>query len=230
MSRNIVNGIIFDLDGTLIRSSIDFIGMKRKMIATLENHGVPSGLLSPNETTVAAMEKAERVWREKGMSTTERERILAEIEEIMNKIELEAMPTVKEVKGAVKAISLLRERGYRLAVLTRGHKAYAVKALEKTGMLRYFDLVLGREDTPRPKPYAEALQHTAELMGISLDDILLVGDHPIDSTCAENACVSFIAVLTGPTKEIAWIKLGQDTILNSVKDLPAYLAEAQSSP
>ena len=230
MSRNSTQGIIFDLDGTLIRSSIDFIGMKRKMIVILENHGVPSGLLSPYETTVALMEKAEKMWREKGTSSTERERILAEIEEIMNKIELEAMPTVKEVKGAAKAIGMLREMGYRLAVLTRGHKAYAVKALEKTGMLGYFDLVLGRKDTPRPKPYAEALQHTAELMGIGLDDILLVGDNPIDSICAENACVRFIAVLTGPTKESAWVKHGQDTILNSVKDLPAHLVEAQSSP
>jgi len=230
MSRNSTQGIIFDLDGTLIRSSIDFIGMKRKMIAILENHGVPSGLLSPYETTVALIEKAEKMWREKGTSSAERERILAEIEEIMNKIELEAMPTVKEVKGAAKAIDMLREMGYRLAVLTRGHKAYALKALEKTGMLGYFDLVLGRKDTPRPKPYAEALQHTAELMGIGLDDILLVGDHPIDSICAENACVRFIAVLTGPTKESVWVKHGQDTILNSVKDLPALLVEAQSSP
>ena len=142
----------------------------------------------------------------------------------MNRTELEAIPTAEEVEGAAEAVRRLREMGYRLAVLTRGHNAYAVEALGKTGMLGYFDLVLGREETPRPKPYAEALQHTAELMELGLDEILFVGDHPIDSTCAENACVRFIAVLTGPTKEEAWAEHGQKTTLGSVRDLPEYLA------
>lgn len=223
MSQDRVKGIIFDLDGTLIRSSIDFPGMKRSMIAILEDHGIPRGLLSPKETTVATMEKAERIWEEQGTPAAERNQILAEIEEVMNRIELEAIPTVEEVEGAAEAVRRLREMGYRLAVLTRGHNAYAVEALGKTGMLGYFDLVLGREETPRPKPYAEALQHTAELMKLGLDEILFVGDHPIDSTCAENACVRFIAVLTGPMKE-AWAEHSQKTTLGSVRDLPEYLA------
>ena len=66
MSRDRVKGIIFDLDGTLIRSSIDFPGMKRSMIAILEDHGIPRGLLSPKETTVATMEKAERSGKSRG--------------------------------------------------------------------------------------------------------------------------------------------------------------------
>lgn len=224
MSRDRMKGIIFDLDGTLIRSSIDFPGMKRSMIAILEDHGIPRGLLSPKETTVATMEKAERIWEEQGTPAAQRHQILAEIEEVMNRTELEAIPTAEEVEGAAEAVRRLREMGYRLAVLTRGHNAYAVEALGKTGMLGYFDLVLGREETPRPKPYAEALQHTAELMELGLDEILFVGDHPIDSTCAENACVRFIAVLTGPMKEEAWAEHGQKTTLGSVRDLPEYLA------
>ena len=225
MSRGKIKGIIFDLDGTLILSSIDFPGMKRRMIAILEDHGTPPGILSPKETTVVTMEKAERIWDEHGTPETERRWIREAIEEVMNETELEAIPSLKAVPGAAEAVRELKDMGYRLAVLTRGHNTYAVEALRKTGMLRYFDLVLGRGETPRPKPYAEALEHTAELLGLSLDEVVFVGDHPIDSTCARNAGVRFIAVLSGPIKEKAWAEYGQKTILKSVRDLPNYLAE-----
>lgn len=223
MNRDKVKGIIFDLDGTLIRSSIDFPGMKRRMIAILEDSRIPRWILSPEETTVTTMEKAERIWKEQEASEEERSRARAEIEKVMNRTELEAISTVEEVEGAAAAVRRLREMGYRLAVLTRGHQAYAVEALGKTGMLEYFDLVLGRGETPRPKPDADALRHAASLMGLRLDEILFVGDHLIDAICAENAHVRFVAVLTGFTNEQAWVEYGQKKILSSVRDLPEYL-------
>ncbi|MCW3991967.1 MAG: HAD family hydrolase [Candidatus Bathyarchaeota archaeon] len=225
MSREKIKGIIFDLDGTLIRSSIDFPGMKRRMIAVLEDHGIPRGLLSPTETTVAILAEAERIWEELEIPHAEREQAQSEVEEAMNQTELEAIPTVEEVEGAAEAIRCLREMGYRLAVLTRGHQAYAVEALSKAGMIGYFELILGRGETTRPKPHAEALRNTADLMGLGMDEVLFVGDHTIDATCAENACISFIAVLSGLIKEEGWAEHGQKTILGSVRDLTGYLAE-----
>jgi len=225
MNQSKIRGVVFDLDGTLIRSTIDFPEMKRRMIAILEGGEIPRGHLSPTDTTVVTMEKAERIWVEKGVPETERVQVRAEINEVINRTELEAVPTVEEVEGAGEAVRRLKEEGYRLAVLTRGHHAYAMEALRKTGMLGFFDLILGRNETPRPKPYAEALKHTAGLMGLSLDEIVFVGDHPIDATCAKNASARFIGVLTGWTKAEVWKDHGEKTILNSVGDLPDYLAK-----
>ena len=224
MTKSKIRGVVFDLDGTLIRSTIDFPKMKRRMIAILEGGEIPRGRLSPTDTTVVTMEKAERIWEEKGVPEAERTRVRAEINEVMNRTELEAVSTVEEVEGVGEAVRRLKEEGYRLAVLTRGHNAYAMESLRKTGMLGFFDLILGRNETPRPKPYAEALKHTAGLMGLSLDEIVFVGDHPIDATCAKNASVRFIGVLTGWAKEDAWRDHGEKTILDSVRDLPDHLA------
>jgi len=225
MTKSKIRGVVFDLDGTLIRSTIDFPKMKRRMIAILEGGEIPRGRLSPTDTTVVTMEKAERIWEEKGVPEAERTRVRAEINEVMNRTELEAVSTVEEVEGVGEAVRRLKEEGYKLAVLTRGHNAYAMESLRKTGMLGFFDLILGRNETPRPKPYAEALKHTAGLMGLGLDEIVFVGDHPIDATCAKNASVRFIGVLTGWTKVEVWEDHGEKTILNSVGDLPDYLAK-----
>jgi len=225
-----IRGIVFDLDGTLIRSSIDFPGMKRRMIAILEGHGIPPGILSPTETTVTILEKAEMTWDERGTPRAERERAQTEAQEAMNRTELEAIPAIEAVEGAVDAVRRLKDMGYRLAVLTRGHRAYAVEALRKTGMLGFFDLILGREETPRPKPHAEALRHTVELLGLNMDEIVLVGDHTIDAACAENARAPFIAVLTGLMDEEDWVRYGQGTILGSVRELAKHLAERRAQP
>lgn len=194
MVPNKMKGIVFDLDGTLIHSSIDFPKMKCRMIEILEANGVPNGVLTPNDTTVVILAKAEKIWEEQGKPEDEKETVRRALDETMDQGELEAVPGVKEVEGATAALRKLKEMGYKLAILTRSHNVYAVEALTKIGAVGYFDLILGRGETPKPKPYAEALQHSADLMALSLDEVIFVGDHHIDSTCALNAGCHFIGL------------------------------------
>lgn len=217
-----VKGIVFDLDGTLISSKIDFLGMKRKIISLLESKGVPEGHLSPNETTVEILRKAEGLWGER--PEEEMREILREVEEIMDETEIDALPTVVEVEGTSKALKRLREMGLKLAVLTRGHRTYALKALEKTGMINYFDIILARGETPKPKPNPEALIHASAMMGLKPEEVLLVGDHRIDMECAERAGCRFIGVRTGPLGEASWGQNRPCILLDSLKQLTEYLS------
>jgi phosphoglycolate phosphatase len=219
-----IKGIIFDLDGTLIHSRIDFPKMKRRMIEILEASGVPRGALSLNDTTVVTLAKAEKIWDKQGKPEDKRKSVRERLDETMNNGELEAIRGVKEVDNATATIQELKERGYRLAILTRGHHVYAVEALRKIEAEGYFDLILGRGETPKPKPYAEALQHAAEIMGLSLDEIVFVGDHHLDSTCALNAGCHFVGVRSGPRGEDSWGKVRPEVILDSVADLLEYLS------
>jgi len=218
-------GIVFDLDGTLVNSEVDFVKMKKNMIAVLEEHGAPVGVLTPKMTTVVILEYAENNWAERGIPELERGRLRDEMTRLMDQVELEAVNTLTAIKGAKNAIHRLRKMGYRLAILTRSHHEYAVKALEKIGMRGDFELILGRDETPQPKPYAEAMIHTAKLMKLRLDEIFLVGDHHIDATCALNAKCHFIGVATGLNPDKAWEVNKPELILQSVADLPDYLAE-----
>lgn len=216
-------GIVFDLDGTLIHSKVDFIKMKKKMIAFLVENGVPEGILSPLMTTVEIIRITETHWEEKGVNNHERTELRGKIEATMNKVELEALETVLEVPGARKAIEKLYMEGYKLAVLTRGHHEYAEKALEKTGMLSYFEIIFGRGETPKPKPYPEAILYTAQTLGLERSEILFIGDHHLDLTCAMNAKVPFLGVQTGHRGEESWEDRKPTTLLESVKDVPAFL-------
>jgi len=218
-----VKGVVFDLDGTLIRSSVDFKAMKRRMIEILARYGVPRELLGTDKTTVENLRRAERIWDEMGVDQEVRRKALREVEEVMNEAELEALPTVEAIEGVREALEKLRGKGLKLAVLTRGHQTYAVEALRRAGLLELIDVILTRDTVRKPKPDPEALLEAAERLGLGIDEIIFVGDHPMDSACAEGASVRFIAVLTGWMGEDEWRAVGVSEVVESVSTLPEYL-------
>ena len=220
-------GIIFDLDSTLVDSHVNFPKMKTRIIRLLEEHGHPSGALSPtDQTTVVIMEHAEREWRRQKKSERDRRALREKITEYMNQGEMEAVETLTEIPGASQAIQRLKERGYKLAIHTRGHHEYAVEALKKTSMHSHFAVILARGETPQPKPYREAIEHTAELMGLNVEEVVMVGDHQIDYDSAKNSGCPFIGVATGHRGLKSWEdETPPPVLLDSVADLPRYLEE-----
>jgi len=223
MASSKFKGIVFDLDGTLIYSTIDFRKMKRNMIKVLEENDVPSGVLTTTMITVDILEKAEHYWDLAQRPEEKRAELRAVMEELMNQGELEAIPLVDEIEGASQALHELREQGYMLAILTRSHYEYAVEALKKIGAYDCFDVVLGRGQTPRPKPYPEALNHTAKLMGLDMDELLFVGDMYLDFESAINSGCAFIGVNTSGRGRSSWREEVPDVLLKNVAELPNYM-------
>jgi phosphoglycolate phosphatase-like HAD superfamily hydrolase len=223
-----LKGIIFDLDSTLIQAEIDFVDMKTHMIALLEKYGHPPGTLSStDQTTVQIMESANQEWENQNKPKTECDQIVKQIEEIMNQGELKAIPNLREIEGTAPAIKKLKEMGLKLAILTRSHNAYAVQSLKKLGIYDEFDVILGRHETPEPKPYKGAIDHTVKLMRLTVDDVVMIGDHQIDRDSAINSGCMFIGVGTGRRGMRSWKdEKPPEHFIASVAELPDYL-EAQ---
>ena len=126
-----LKGIIFDLDSTLIQAKIDFIEMKKHMIKILEKNGHPKDTLSPtDQTTVMIMECAKEEWGRNSKPLDECMRIEAELEEIMNKGELDAVENLTEIEGAKETIAKLKNKynfsfsGLKTSVLRYIQKNY----------------------------------------------------------------------------------------------------------
>ena len=224
-----IKAIVFDLDSTLIETSVDFPKMKRNMIKELEKNGHPKDNLSPTEqTTVQILEEAEKYWDKIDKPEEEREKIHEKMDFFMNQGEIESIKNLEEIPGAAEAIKEIKEMGYKLAILTRGHHEYAVEALEKIGVKDEFDLILGRGETPKPKPYPEALLYTAERLGVDISETVMVGDHQIDSDSATSSGCDFIGVATGRRGLRSWAnEMPPPVLLDSVKELPEYLKTLQ---
>ncbi|AHL21853.1 TIGR02253 family HAD-type hydrolase [Thermococcus nautili] len=69
----------------------------------------------------------------------------------------------------------LRESGYRLGVVTSGPEYQRLK-LELTGLDKYFDVIVTREDVKAIKPEPKIFLHALERLGVEPGEALYVGD------------------------------------------------------
>lgn len=214
-------GIVFDLDGTLIDSSHDYLRMRREVIRIAEARGVMPGHLSARETIPKILENALSELSLAGVSEGDRFRFEGEVNDAIDKIELEALPRTKPRPGAVPLLRTLTERGYRLAILTRSSEAFCRAALQRTGLREFFPNLRTRSSPGPAKPSPESLLLLLKEMGVALDRAVYVGDHPFDGECATRARVRFVGILPpGAPEDGAADRLRTAGALRVASDLP----------
>ena len=219
-----IKAVIFDLDGTLIRSSINFKQMKKSIIDLLVKNGLRYSIFSESWKTTKIIEVGKKNLKDKGFNDNEIRKVLNSVTETMNNVEMENVSKTVQIEGARKTILALRERGLRIGVLTRGCRRYANEALKRTDMLKLIDVFLARDDTDRPKPDPHHLLKIIQSLNIKPEETIMVGDSTLDATCAVDANVLFIGVLTGIANREELIKAGSYIVLPNVTDITTLIS------
>ncbi|MEM2921658.1 MAG: HAD family hydrolase, partial [Candidatus Bathyarchaeia archaeon] len=165
--------IVFDLDGTLVRSTVDFVKLKLETIRLLNDLGFQTKNLSEKMKTYEIMEWVRKKAECRGLDY---QQITSKIAEVWNSIELKEVDKTEAMPGANAVLSELRNRGFLIGVVTRGCHIYAVRALEAAGLLRYVNIVLGRDDTCNPKPDPEPLLCAMSMFNAKPSEVVMVGD------------------------------------------------------
>jgi len=187
-----LKAVIFDLDGTLINSAIPFKKMKRLVIRYLEDAGVTHGLLNDEMlnseiTSLAAEDLKARDFPERYIK-----RVLSGVSDLMNRIEIESLDAASLIDGVPEALRLLKERGFRIGLLTRSCREYAEKILRRFNIRGYFDAILARDDVEYPKPNPTHALELLKLLNVSARDAVFIGDHLSDMECAVKSGMKFI--------------------------------------
>ncbi len=224
LRSNGLKAIIFDMDGTLIHSTIDFRRMNQGVAETLLRHGLPRDILDSggkvNESIVRAYSYF-KVHSQQGWA----EALEKDLNRVSLEVEMTRVEESREVPGTADALRYLRSKGIRTAVLTRGSRAYTEKALRAAGLEDMFEVVLCRDDHPltEAKPNPLALRRVYDALGLKGEECLFVGDHDTDLLCAQGAGSPFAAVLTGSFSLDMWNDLRPDVIMDSLAELPDLL-------
>jgi phosphoglycolate phosphatase len=180
-----VKGVIFDMDNTLLRSRIDFVAMKREIAAYLAGVGVLGDDFPLEEhTSSTIIEYAKMVDASADVNRT--------LLSIASDHEVRGMEDAGLEPGVKKLLELLYKK-YTLVVVTNNALAAVHKALELTGVLGYFDLVVGREQMSAMKPSPSGVLYALErFRHLPSRDWISVGDSWIDGRAAHDAGVPFI--------------------------------------
>ena len=217
--RERIKAVVFDLDDTLVQSTVDFAKFKVMVIEKIASHGEDRRLYSPNETVVAIVARYEDRMRSLGVKEPEIRRRLAELDRIMDEVELEGVNETLAIDGAAELLGYLRRRGVKIGILTRGCEAYAKVALTRTHLLDLADAIECRNSDTKAKPDPEAYLKLVAALGVKKEESLFVGDHPIDAKCAANAGVPFIGVMSGDVPEELLRSAGAAEVLKDVSEL-----------
>ena len=113
----------------------------------------------------------------------------------------------------------------KLGLTTRRHVSNrdVVCQLEKLGLAGFFSAVVTGIETERPKPSPQSILKCAREMGVNLLKCIAVGDSTIDIKAGKNAGTKTVAVLSGIFSRDELQSAGPDLILENVTKLPHFL-------
>jgi pyrophosphatase PpaX len=96
--------------------------------------------------------------------------------------------------GMLDVLARLTDEGRRLGIVTAKRRHTVDLVFEGAGIARYFDAVVGSDDTERHKPDPEPVLKALELLEAGPDEAAYVGDSPFDVAAARAAGVFAVAV------------------------------------
>ena len=162
-----IQGVIFDLDGTLVESRLDFAKMREEV-------GCP-----PADDILGFVD------------TLTCERSQARARDLILQHELNDARTSRWLPNGKAMVEKAQNARLPMAIVTRNcRQATAVKMKNNAIPI---DIVLTREDAP-PKPDPTALLMVANQWGLPPEKCLYVGDFIYDRHAAENAGMQWLLV------------------------------------
>lgn len=99
-----------------------------------------------------------------------------------------------------KMTQRLKQRDLTLGILSNKNRYRIEAILKRESLCEEFEAIVGAEDVFSHKPDPQGLKLVMEMLGVSPEKVLYVGDSVIDAETARRANVPFVAILSGVTK------------------------------
>jgi pyrophosphatase PpaX len=199
---NKITTLLFDLDGTLIDTNELIIST---YLNTLEKY-FPSKygredvlpFLGPtlHEVFGSMTPDPERV---EEMVAAYRDYNLAKHDEL-----------VKEFAGVTETIQTLKERGYKLAVVTTKRHDVTLKGLRLMNLEQFFEVIVAYDHVTKTKPDPEPIFKALEQLDSTPSETIMVGDNFHDILAGKNAGTL--------TAGVAWSIKGRDYVASYEPD------------
>ncbi|NLI01566.1 MAG: HAD-IA family hydrolase [Chthonomonadales bacterium] len=215
---------LFDLDGTLIDTHIDFALMRREMLRLAAEHGCDQSDLAGLDILAIVSVCAGRL-RASGdheAANAVRERALDRLREI----EIAHCSRPEPIPGAAELLKRLHARGVKIAIVTRNCRDVSEMLVEHGELLH--DALVTRDDVERTKPDPEHLAAALRILGLRDDGgsaAIMVGDHWMDIQAGKRARCRTVGLLRGRDPSL-FDREEPDTLVDGVADLIPMLESA----
>ena len=213
-----VRAVVFDFDGTLAVLNIDFSSMRERVFELMSKYGVDERLIE-ERYLLEIIDEVVQILNQKNNSTADR--FYQEAHQILHKIELKAAEEGRLLPGVEGVLESLREKGFKVGIVTRNCEEAVRKVFPH--IKEYCDVFVSRDSIKKVKPHPEHLTWVMKALRVSGEEVVMVGDHPIDIQAGKRVGMRTVGVLTGRTKREEFEKAGADYILRDASEVCSLL-------
>lgn len=187
-----IGAVLFDLDGTLVTTHIDFTAMRAAVLAVVAAFGVPAEDLDGLDTLTTAKRATEIVRARDGEEAAGA--FVAGAERAMIEAEMLGLEGAGPAPFAAEVLGALAGKGVGVAIVTRNCRRATDAVMAMAGLA--CPIVLTRDDVVRYKPDPTHLLAALERLGAVPETAVMVGDHPMDIQAGRAAGTRTVGVLT----------------------------------
>ena len=210
--------IIFDLDGTLVDSSVD---ITNSLNYAMGPYGI--GKITVEETIGLVGEGLTRLIEK--VLGNERAALVPEVlDRFIAYYSEHLVDFTRPYRGVPETLERLGN--YRKAVISNKREFLSRELLARLGLAKYFDIILGSDSAEEKKPSPKPVIKVLESFSVGPDEAVIVGDSNYDIDAGKAAGTKTIAVSYG-YREVGLLK-GADFIIGDITELLQVLAEIDS--
>jgi HAD superfamily hydrolase (TIGR01509 family) len=210
-----VNGIFFDLDGTIVDSREAYYEAARTAFQAMKQE--------PPETKVA-LEIPRMLERKQPINDIIKGDIHKFLQVYLKTYYSITSEKTKPLPNVSTALRILSTKA-KLALITMRAfpKESIITELKHFSMAKYFTYVVTALDTHKPKPSPEALIKCVKALDVQICDCIIVGDSISDIRAGKAAGAKTVAVLSGLFSRQELAEENPDLIIKDVTVLPKFI-------
>mgnify|MGYP001070295305 CR=1 FL=1 len=209
-----IKAIIFDFDGTLAVLNIDFNAMREQVFDLLRYFGIEEKWIT-ERYLLEIIDEVYFILLEKNPFRAEE--FYQKAHQILYDVEFSAAEKGSLIPGVERTLKFLREAGIKVGIITRNCEDAVRKVFPNID--EFCDVFISRNSIKKVKPHPDHLSFTMKALGVSGEEAVMIGDHPIDIQAGKRVGMKTIGVLTGRTKREEFEKAGADYILDNATEI-----------
>ena len=224
-----VKAVIFDLDGTIASFNLDYMAVRGDVRSYLLRARVPASLLEVNESIFEMLKKTELYLKNSGKSAE----VAAEVRDgalaIAEKYELEAARSTGLLPGVNETLKALKRMGLKIGLFTLSSDKAARYILQRFKLGDFFGVMVPRNKVNFVKPNPEHLEMALKVLGVSPEEVIVVGDSNVDMESARELKAVAVGLPNGISTVAQLTAHGANYIITSITDLPVVIEKINRS-
>ena len=183
--------VLFDLDGTLLDSAPDMLATVNRMRAARGQGPMALAGLRPH------VSKGSRAMSAAAFPELAGEVPAEMIREFLDIYEQELGRNSAPFEGVEALLAAIEDSGARWGIVTNKPEYLARQVLPQLGWDARSAILIGGDTLPQRKPHPLPLLHSAQQLGVAIDDCVYVGDDQRDIDAARAAGMRSVVALWG---------------------------------